>query len=505
MLLTITTTHRPATDLGFLLHKHPDRVQRFDQSYGTAHVFYPEAGDDRCTAALLLEADPRALLRGRAERSAPDFALAQYVNDRPYAASSLFAVALGDVFRSAIRARCDSRPGLAETAIPLRLHVPAVPCRGGPDQVRALFEPLGWQVEADPVPLDPGLPGWGDSRYVRLTLTGHMRLADALGHLYVLLPAMDGAKHYWVSEDEVDKLLRAGAAWLPGHPQRAWITRRYLARRERYVRTAIARLRELDDLTDPADPADPDPSDPDLDPGLVLGPVVGAPATDAVRVSAGSGAAPGDPTAHPADPAERAPSLAELRAGAVLSVLAAENARRVIDLGCGTGKLVARLLDQPGIDHVTGVDVAAATIEHAHRRLHVDRMPERRRARLDLFTGSVVYRDTRFSGYDAAVLMEVVEHIDPSRLPALEQVVFGHAAPGTVVVTTPNAEYNALYEGLADGAFRHPDHRFEWTRAQFRAWAEPVASAHGYRLRILPVGPEDPSAGAPTQMGVFSK
>ncbi|MFC3999836.1 3' terminal RNA ribose 2'-O-methyltransferase Hen1 [Nocardiopsis sediminis] len=492
MLLTITTTHRPATDLGFLLHKHPDRVQRFDQSYGTAHVFYPEAGEDRCTAALLLEADPRALLRGRAERWAPDFALAQYVNDRPYAASSLFAVALGDVFRSAIRARCDARPGLADTAIPLRLHVPAVPCRGGADQVRALFEPLGWQVEADPVPLDPGLPGWGDSRYVRLTLTGTLLLADALSHLYVLLPAMDGTKHYWVSEDEVDKLLRAGAAWLPGHPQRAWITRRYLARRERYVRTAIARLRELDDLAEPADIAD---ADPDSAADLAAAGPVAEPA----------GSVAPDASAAPADPAERAPSLAELRAGAVVSVLAAENARRVIDLGCGTGKLVARLLDQHGIDHVTGVDVAAAAIEHAHRRLHVDRMPERRRSRLDLFTGSVLYRDPRFAGYDAAVLMEVIEHIDPSRLPALEQVVFGHAAPGTVVVTTPNAEYNRLYEGLADGAFRHPDHRFEWTRAQFRAWAEAVASAHGYRLRILPVGTEDPSAGAPTQMGVFTK
>ena len=257
VLLTITTTARPATDLGYLLHKHPDKAQSFEQSFGTAHVFYPEATEERCTAALLLEVDPQALLRTRTSVSTPDFALAQYVNDRPYASSSLFTVALGRVLRTAIRGVCEGRPGLADTPIPLELHLPAVPCRPGPDKARALFEPLGWTVRAEPVPLDPGLPGWGDSHYLSLTLTGTLRLADALGHLYVLLPAMEGGdKHYWVDSTEIDKLLRAGGApvdgvesedgagWLAGHPEREWITRRYLARRDRYVLTALARLTE---------------------------------------------------------------------------------------------------------------------------------------------------------------------------------------------------------------------------------------------------------------------
>ncbi|QBI52366.1 3' terminal RNA ribose 2'-O-methyltransferase Hen1 [Streptomonospora litoralis] len=484
MLLTITTTREPATDLGFLLHKHPDRIQRFTQSYGTAHVFYPEAEAARCTAALLLEVEPAELLRTRkAGAGSADFSLARYVNDRPYAASSLFAVAVGDVFRSALRGTCKARPELAAAPLPLTLSLPAVPCPGGPDRAHRLFEPLGWQVDARPAELDPGLPGWGDSRYVGLTLTGELRLADALSHLYVLLPVLDGAKHYWVGPDEIDKLLRAGERWLPGHPERTWITRRYLARQAGLVRTAVARLSELDDRS-----ADvPDDAAVATDPGEEEPPP------------------PGVPSPAGTEAAEHEPSQADRRAGAVLSVLEAEGVRSVLDIGCGSGKLLARLLDDPGFTAVVGADVSAATLEQARRRLRVDRLPERDRRRLDLFTASALYSDPRFRGYDAAVLMEVVEHIDPARLPVAAEVVFGRTAPRTVVVTTPNAEYNRRYEWLPEGAFRHTDHRFEWTRAEFRAWAGSVADTYGYRVRHLPVGPEDPEFGASTQMGVFTK
>lgn len=512
MLLTITTTAQPATDLGHLLHKHPDKAQSFEQSFGTAHVFYPEATDERCTAALLLEVDPQALLRSRTSVSSPDFALAQYVNDRPYASSSLFTVALGKVLRSAIRGASDRRPQLARTPIPLVLHLPAVPCHPGPERARTLFEPLGWTVEAAPVPLDPDLPGWGDSHYLSLTLTGTLRLSEALSHLYVLLPAMEGGhKHYWVDSTEIDKLLRAGGApvdgvvdedgagWLAGHPERAWITRRYLVRREKYVRTALARLTEAED---------------------------GASRPDDGNGDGNGGEAAGTAAVVPSDPAveERDPSLADQRAGAITAVLGAERATSVIDLGCGGGRLLERLVRDRSLERVTGVDVHLGSLETAHRRLcegcHPDGGGRHRplfaepatrsggsshRPRPELLLGSVVYRDRRFQGHDAAVLMEVVEHLDPSRLPAMEQVVFGDAAPRVVVVTTPNVEYNRHYEGLAEGEFRHADHRFEWTRAEFAAWADRVADEHGYTVRHLPVGPEHPETGAPTQMGVFTK
>ncbi|WP_067482578.1 3' terminal RNA ribose 2'-O-methyltransferase Hen1 [Actinomadura hibisca] len=475
MLLTITTTLTPATDLGFLLHKHPDRVQRFDQAAGTAHVFYPEAGEARCTAALLLEVDPVGLVRTRARRT-PDFSLGQYVNDRPYAASSLLASAMAGVFRTAMRGRCEARPELAAAPIPLEITLPALPCPGGVAGAERFFAPLGWRVAAAPVPLDERFPGWGDSRYVTLTLTGEMRLADALNQLYVLIPALDDAKHYWLAPDEVDKLLRSGEGWLAEHPHRTAIVRRYLADRRFLVRTALSRLADADGLPEDAlDPVEVEEEPPAKE-----------------EATAETDAAPPVP-------------LAERRAEAVLAVLREEDARRVIDLGCGSGKLLGRMVRDDSFTRITGVDVSHRAVEMAERRLRRDVQPRGDAERLEVFQGALTYADPRFHDHDAAVLMEVVEHVDPPRLTALENVVFGDAHPRVVVVTTPNAEHNVRYEGLAPGAMRHPDHRFEWTRTEFRAWADRVAAAHGYTVRYLPVGDDDPEVGPPTQMGVFTR
>ncbi|MBG0830816.1 3' terminal RNA ribose 2'-O-methyltransferase Hen1 [Planomonospora sp. ID67723] len=501
MLLTISTTLRPATDLGFLLHKHPDRVQEFGQSYGTARVFYPEAGEERCTAALMLDVDPVRLVRSRG-RSTPDYALGQYVNDRPYAASSLLAGALADVFRTARAGRCASRPELAAGPIPLEITLPALPCRGGPELAHRFFEPLGWEVEARAVPLDEGFPEWGDSRYVRLSLRGEVRLADALNQLYVLLPVLDDAKHYWIAPDEVDKLIRAGESWLAAHPERGLITRRYLGRRWTLARTAFARLAELgDDVEEDLEPpVEEEPAAPGEEDLTVLAPDPATPLDPA-----GGGAVPpepGEPLAAAArDAAEKRP-LNTLRREAVAAVLRELGTHTVIDLGCGTGQLVGALLADPAFTRVAGADVSAHALAVAARKLGLDRMPDRQRERLELFQGALTYTDERFAGYDAAVLMEVVEHVDLPRLPALERVVFGAARPGHVVVTTPNAEYNVRYEFLT--GMRHPDHRFEWTRAEFAAWAAKVCDEYRYTVAFRPVGDDDPELGPPTQMAVFT-
>ncbi|MEQ4719773.1 3' terminal RNA ribose 2'-O-methyltransferase Hen1 [Nonomuraea sp. B19D2] len=504
MLLTITTTARPATDLGFLLHKHPERVQEFGQSFGTATVFYPEAGDERCTVALMLEVDPIALVRSRG-KSSPDFSLSQYVNDRPYAASSLLAVALADVFRTARSGRCKARPGLPGTPLPLELRLPALPCRGGPELAARLFEPLGWEVDAQALPLDEGFPEWGQSRYVRLTLRGTARLADALNHLYVLLPVLDDGKHYWIAPDEVDKLIRAGEGWLHGHPERGLITRRYLGRRWALARTALARLAELGDETEE-----------ELEPAVEEDAPAGETAADeaAAAEAEAQGDAPpreaqGDappPEAQgdaPPEEALKAKPLNVRRREAVLAKLAELGAVSVVDLGCGQGELVGALLARPRFARVSGMDVSSMALTIAARKLRLDRMPDSKRARLTLFQGALTYTDKRLSGYDAAVLMEVIEHVDPPRLAALEHVVFGHARPQHVLVTTPNIEHNVRYEFLT--GLRHPDHRFEWTRAEFAAWATRVAGEYGYHVTFEPVGDDDPEVGPPTQMGVFTR
>ncbi|MEO9325101.1 3' terminal RNA ribose 2'-O-methyltransferase Hen1 [Nocardioides sp. C4-1] len=466
MLLTISTTdaRAPATDLGYLLHKHPERVQSFPQSFGTATVVYPEASAERCTVALLLEVDAVRLARTRG-RDSPDFSLAQYVNDRPYAASSLLAVALADVFSTARAGICKSRQDLADGPLPLTITIPVLPCRGGPDVARRFFEPLGWTVAATSVQLDPAFPEWGASRYVSLVLTGEVRLADALNQLHVLLPVLDESKHYWQGPDEVDKLLRSGGEWLAAHPDCELVVRRYLGRRTTLARVALARLAELDDVAEADVDADPD-----------------------------------DEHAVP-EPA-RVP-LNTLRHEAVLAALAEVGAETVIDLGCGPGQLLRKLVADHRFVRLAGVDVSVRSLQQAARAVRLEKMSERQAERTSLFQGALTYEDPRFAGYDAAVLMEVVEHVDPPRLAALERVVFGVAAPATVLVTTPNVEYNDLYEGLT--GHRHHDHRFEWTRAEFRAWCDAVASEHGYSVEVRGIGDVDPERGTPSQLGVFRR
>ena len=470
MLLTVSTTHQPATDLGYLLHKHPDRVQEFRQSFGSVTVFYPEATDERCTVALMLKVDPVRLARSRDKR-APDFSLAQYVNDRSYAASSLLAVAMADVFSTARSGRCNSRQELADAAIPLEIGIPVLPCRGGAEIAHRVFEPLGWTVEAEPIPLDAAFPEWGDSRYLRLGLTGVVRLADALNQLHVLLPVLDESKHYWQGPDEVDKLLRSGEGWLAAHPDANLITRRYLGRRSALTRTALARLAELGDEVDEVEEAEE----------------VGE-AADEEEVL---------------QPEEKRVPLNRQRHDAVHQVLLDLGARSVIDLGCGPGQFLARLVKTPAFSRIAGSDVSTRSLQYAGRRLHIDRMSERQAERVELFQGALTYEDERYAGFDAAVLMEVVEHVDPSRLEALERVVFGAARPGAVIVTTPNREYNVLYEGLV--GMRHPDHRFEWDRGEFADWSDRIAGLYGYAVERRGIGDLDDIHGTPTQMAIFTR
>ena len=185
MFLSIATTHRPAADLGFLLHKHPARVHETEIGFGRAYVFYPEASDERCEAVLLLDIDPIGLVRGRGSNEG---LLDQYVNDRPYAASSFLSVAMARALRTAMAGTSKERPDLAQQEIPLEATVTPLPARGGERLVRELFEPLGWAADVEPI---EG-PGSQESRYVTLRLSGSARLSTLLNQLYVLIPVLAG-------------------------------------------------------------------------------------------------------------------------------------------------------------------------------------------------------------------------------------------------------------------------------------------------------------------------
>lgn len=466
MLLTITYTGNPATDLGYLLHKSPFRVHTFEQVFGKAHVFYPEATAERCTAALLLEIDSIGLVRNRRGPSGEAHMLEQYVNDRPYAASSFLSVAIARIFGTAITGRSKERQELAETTLPLEARIAVAPCRGGEDLLRRLFEPLSYEVTALRHPLDTKFPEWGESPYFTVALKASVRLSDLLTHLYVLIPVLDDDKHYWVGDAEVEKLLRHGEGWLREHPERELITNRYLKHQKRLAREALTRL-------------------------------IGEEEPEADELA--------EIHTREEETIEKPISLAEQRMGAVMAALRSAGANRVLDLGCGEGRLLRELLKDKTFAEIVGLDVSHRALEIAAQKLHLDNLPTMQKERIRLLHGSLTYRDARLAGYDAATVVEVIEHQDPPRLAAFERVLFEFARPQTVVVTTPNVEYNVKFETLPAGKMRHKDHRFEWTRTEFQSWATSMAVRFGYSVRFLPVGPEDQAVGSPTQMGIFGR
>lgn len=456
MLLTITHAGENTQNIGFLFRKNPARPQLFELSHGRAFVFYPEVSDEKTRIALLLDIDPLDLVRGRTGVAG----LFDYVNDRPYVSSSFMSVAIARVFGSAMGGRHDEYQALADAALDLSATLTMLPCRGETTMLHRVFEPLGYEVAFETFVSDEKFPEWRGSRYVNLSLRGKLRLADLLRHLYVLIPVFDRNKHYWVGEEEVDKLLRHGEEWLKTHPERDFITRRYLAKSRFLANLALSRLQAANDETPER---------------------IGEEAADESR--------------------EERLSLNRQRLTSVLSAVRDCGARSVIDLGCGEGHLLTLLVKETGLARIAAMDVSFSALEHARERIRYEQLSEAQKARIRVFQGALTYRDKRFEGFDAACVVEVIEHLDPPRLAAFERVLFQHARPRNVILTTPNREYNANY-GI-DG-LRHGDHRFEWTREEFRQWGTRVAFEHRYSARFTEIGEADEKLGAPTQMAHFS-
>ncbi|MFH5806373.1 3' terminal RNA ribose 2'-O-methyltransferase Hen1 [Alienimonas sp. DA493] len=484
MFLSLATTAPRAADLGFLLQKHPERVFRRELSVGIATVFYPEATDDRCEVCLLLEPDPvklaRKAMRHGGAGGGPNGG--SYADAKPYLAGSLLAVAIGRCFNSALAGRAKDRVERLTEDWPVTVSLPALPCRGGPEAVRAAWEPLGYACDATALPLDPDRPAWGDATVCRVSLTGAQPIPAVLNHLAVLLPALEGDRHHFVGDEEVEKLLRRGGEWLASHPRRDKLVSFSLKRQGGLIADALERL---DDLAETPAPTDDAPTD-------------DAP-TDEVPANEPP------PLEPPAADGPRAPRLHEVRLDAIVAVLTdpAREIASVADLGCGEGKLLRRLIDEPRFARLLGLDVSAPLLSRTADRLRLDRGD--RGERVSLIQGSLTLRDDRLTGFDAAVLCEVIEHLDPHRLDAVAASVFGCAAPRIVVLTTPNREYNAVWDALPAGALRHGDHRFEWTRAEFTAWTDAVAVRFRYAVERRPLGEEHTEFGPPSQMAIFTR
>jgi 3' terminal RNA ribose 2'-O-methyltransferase Hen1 len=462
MLLTITYNGQNTTDLGYLLYKNPYRPQMFELNHGNAYVFYPEISNERTTVALLLDIDPIDLARGK-ENSIVG-GLFDYVNDRPYVSSSFLSSAISKVFGTAMSGRADEHQELSDSQIDLSAAIIMLPCRGEQGMLNKVFEPLGYEVSYETFDMDENFVAWGKSKYVNLTIRGKVRLRDLLKHIYVLIPVFDRQKHYWVGDDEVEKLFRHAEDWLPNHPEKKYITSRYLKHLRPLVNKAFARLVSAD--------------------------------TDAGNVLSDNEA--------PDESPDKKLNLNTQRLGSVVAALKSCGAKSVIDLGCGSGNLLSLLVKEKQFVRIVGMDVSHMALEYASEKLRLDNAGDSMRERVKLFQSSLIYKDPRFEGYDAACVIEVVEHLDMPRLAAFERVLFESAKPHVVILTTPNREYNIKYENLDEGNLRHSDHRFEWNREEFRKWASNVAGKFGYTVKFSEIGDSDEVLGGPTQMGVFT-
>ncbi|AVQ11487.1 Uncharacterized protein XB16_1155 [Leptospira santarosai] len=463
MILKITTTYKPATDLGYLLHKHPDKLQSIDLSVGKAHLFYPEKSDERTTICILLDIDPIEMVRGSKNLGSDNFTLGNYVNDRPYVASSFLSAALVKAFSTAMNGKCKEKPELVEEKIPFEILISSIPVpKGGEILIRKFFEPLGYEIELSRLILDKKFPEWGESRYYNLKMKNTITTKNLLSHLYVLIPALDNNKHYFINEDEIEKLLQKGERWLKSHPEKEQIIRRYLINLNSLSRKAIQRLNEGEES---------DRTDDDL-----------------VAMS---------------EQKKIKESFHQKRLKFVADKLIESGAERILDLGCGEGKLIRHLIKQKQFSEIVGIDVSYSELLKAKERLKFNEMPSKQKERIKLFQGSLTYKDNRLEGYDAAAVVEVIEHLDLNRLEAFEKVLFQCAKPKTVVLTTPNKEYNVVWENLKE-KMRHDDHRFEWTRSEFRDWSSRIGLKYNYKVELLPVGEEVESFGAPSQMAIFT-
>lgn len=463
MILSISTTHNPATDLCYLLHKHPDKFQTFDLSVGKAHVFYEEANEEKVAVSLLLDVEPIEMVRGARNLGRDGFALGHYVNDRPYVASSFMSVALSKVFSSAMNGKCKDKPGLVDVKFPIVVTIAAVPApKGGEILIRKLFEPLGYYVELTRYRLDSKFPEWGDSKYFFLKLEHKITIRELLSHLYVLIPTLDNDKHYFVSENEIEKLIQKGSGWLKSHPEKEQITRRYLINLNSLSRQALERLSEGEEIESTI-----------------------------------------EETREKTETEKKKETLHDKRIKLVAEKLGESGAEKVIDLGCGEGKLIRHLIKQKQFIEIAGMDVSYYELLKAKERLHFDDLSPKQKERIKLFQGSLTYRDKRLEGFDAAAVVEVIEHLDLNRLKSFERVVFEFARPKTVILTTPNKEYNVMWEKLDAENMRHDDHRFEWSRNEFTEWANKIGQTYNYNVEILPIGDEIEKIGAPSQMAIF--
>ncbi|MFC4100784.1 3' terminal RNA ribose 2'-O-methyltransferase Hen1 [Paenibacillus xanthanilyticus] len=463
MQIIIRADGAGANMLSHLLAKNPNNLYEREEKGAKVRLVYTVCDEQRTEAVLHVSPDPIELVKG----SPDSYDITQYINDREFVTSSLFCTYI----RPSLGTALNGKP--KETFAEWVSHKFALTLSFGPvasnlpePVVEQLFASLGYEVEQERGEADYpfALKHRSSVRYI--TLRGRQTLQTALRQLFILMPVLDDYKHYFIGEAEVEKLERYGEGWLEAHPQRELIVKRTLRFADVIERYEANR-----------EPA---------------------------REEQNGAAEPAAEAASLADGAEPAPKvrLNEQRYQAICeTVQGLEHKRTVVDFGSGEGKLSARLAELAGVQEVMAVEPSAIARKRAADRFA--KLAERGQGVVPkTVTGSLFYYDESLRGKDVIVLCEVIEHIEAHRVERAIATILNEYAPHALIVTTPNREYNQVYE--MGEAMRHADHRFEWTRGEFRQACERWRT-DGYELELQGVGERHEAYGHPTQMAIFRR
>ncbi|MFN8672328.1 MAG: 3' terminal RNA ribose 2'-O-methyltransferase Hen1 [Candidatus Sericytochromatia bacterium] len=461
MLLSITCEDKNCQELSWILHKRPDKIQSFPIISGNAYVFYPEYSDNKVKVCLALDIDTINLVR-KLRLPVASYALQHYVNDKPYTASSFMSSAIANVFSSALNGICKEKPEIVDLILPLEVEISVLKVLGGEALIKRLFEPLGYQIEVESFNLDEDFKNWGKSRYYKIKLKNNITIKELLSHLYVLIPVFDMDKHFYIGTTEVESFLKKGDKWLQIHPEKGAIVRRYFKNLGKYSNLVLNRLNDSLENT-----------------------------YQEMEI--------------PKEIKEKKESLQKIRLNTVLEKLENLYTTSVVDIGCGEGMLLKLLKSKKRFEKICGTDVMYQNLLIAKDKLDLEETTTHRADRIKLFQSSILYKDERLKEYETVCLIEVIEHIEEDRLDSLEEILFGYLNPKYAIISTPNAEYNAVYMPENPTNFRHDDHRFEWNRDQFRQWVNKICEKFSYSAEFFDIGDVHEKLGTPTQAVIFKR
>ena len=469
MLLTITCKGEHASELSFLLHKNPYKVQEFNVIMGKAYVFYPKVSDIETTVALLADLNPIDLVKGKeGVKQDSYYTLFDYINDRPYSINSFTSSIISKVFNTACAGKCEHLPELVKTELDLSCTLYALPVKGRLDMINKIFEPLGYEVSYEEKILDSEFEEFGKSSYVDLTIHNeHITLYNLLNQIRILIPVFDKEKHYYVDEKEVDKLIRLSIDWLKDHPEKNRIVGRYFSKDKKLAVKALEALK-IDEIKNDDIEEDNTTSEKTI---------------------------------------EKKVRLNDQRLETVKKTIIENNCKTVLDYGCGEGNLESILANESSISQITFTDISFNALKNTKFRIRSKMKNEDYDNKFSSFQSSLLYRDERCRNFDCICLIEVIEHIELNRLDTIVENIFGYYKSKIIIITTPNREYNIKYEFLEEDKLRHPDHRFEFTRDEFYKFVNNIVDndRYPYNAIIESIGEIDDTVGSPTMMAVFYK